>query len=257
MDFIKQNYLNTSSMITINNNTATAENLFNRNKLYQYYTDGLDDDTQTLSITVTFDSTSPVSRIALIDTNFKEFKIFYNGSTASTLTLTNADTSTCSYTGNADQYKYFRFSTVQCSSITIDAKTTQTANQEKVLGLLVLSDLNFELELKPSAKSYKPKKVPKQIVHKLSDGGTRLHNVSSKWETDFTLDYLNTTQRNALFEIYDSGLPFNFCPFGTATGWDGFLYETVWDGPFEFYQYSDNAAASGFSGKVSLNETPY
>lgn len=257
MEFIKANYLNTTTMITVNSNTGTVENLFNRNKLYQYYSDGLDSDSTTCSITITFSATTSVSRIALVDTNFKQFSFYYNGATANAFTLTEGDTTTSSYTGNTDQFKYFRFNTVQCSSITIDAKTTQTADQEKLLGLLVLSDLNTSLTLIPSAKNYKPNKVPKQIVHKLSDGGTRLHNISSKWETDFSLDYVSETQRDALFEVYDSGLPFNFCPFGTATGWDGLIYEAVWDGAFGFYQYSDNAAASGFSGKVSLNETPY
>lgn len=256
MDFLKTNLINTSTQIAVNSNTTTASNLFNRDKLYQYSSDQLNNDLTSAAITITFDTTMSVSRIALIDMNFKDFSIFYNGSTASTFTLSSGDTIASSYTNNLDEHKYFQFATVQCSSITINAKKTVVADQEKRLGLFVISDLDLSLTLIPSAKKYKPTKVPKQIVHKLSDGGSRLHNISSKWSLDFSLDYVSAAQRDSLFDIYDSGLPFNFCPFGTTTAWDGTIFESVWDGPFEFYQFSDDAATSGFSGKVSLLETP-
>ena len=256
MEFLTTNIINTTTQIQVNSNTGTAANLFNRSKLYQFYSDGLNNDATTCSIQITFDATTSVSRLALLDTNFKEFSIFYNGATASTFTLVGGDTTSSSYTANADEYKYFRFSTIQCSSITINAKTTIVANNEKRLGQFVIADLYYALTLIPSAKSYKPKKVPKQVVHKLSDGGTRVHNISSKWSIDFGLDYLSAADRDELFEIYDAGIAFNFAPFGTTTSWDGLMFEAAWDGTFEFYQYSDNAAASGFSGKVSLEETP-
>lgn len=258
VEFNKANLLNTTTQIAVNSNTSTASALFNRDPLYQYFTENLNNDLTTAAITITFDATTPVSRIALIDTNFKEFSIFYNGATASTFNLVGGDTSVSSYTGNADENKFFRFSTVQCSSITINAKKTITANQEKILGNLVISDLIMELTMIPSAKSYKPKLNPKQIVHKLSDGGTRIHNVRRKWDFSFSLDFMSESQRDSLFEnVYDAGVPFNFVPFGTATAWDSLCVESVWDGPFDFYEYSDNAARSGYSGKVSLKETPF
>lgn len=256
MEFLSANIINTTTQISVNSNTTVASNLFNRDPIYQYYTDGMANDLTTTSITITFDATTAVSRIALVDTNFKEFSVFYNGTTASTFALTAADTTVSSYTGNADENKYFRFATTLCTSITVNAKKTITANQEKRLGLFVISDLRISLNLIPSAQGYKPRIVPKQVVHRLSDGGVRLHNIRNKWETSMDLDFITTTQRDGLFDVYDLGLAFNFCPFGTATGWDASIYEAVWDGPFTFYEYSDNAASSGFSGKVSLKETP-
>ncbi len=256
MEFIKANFLNTTTQISVNSNTSTVSNLFNRDKLFQYYSDLLNSDLTTCAITITFDSTIPISRIALIDTNFKDFSIFHDGVTASTFSLVGGDTTASIYTGNADTNKYFSFATVQCASITINAKKTMTADQEKRLGLLVISDLNLSLSVIPSARSYKPKKVPKQVVHKLSDGGSRIHNISSKWSLGFSLEYISATERDSLFDIYDSGLAFNFCPFGTTTSWDGLIFECVWPGNFEFYEYSDNATSAGFSGKISLEETP-
>lgn len=256
MEFIKANLLNTTTQLSVNSNTATSSNLFNRDYLYQYYSDQFNNDLTTTSITVTFDSTTSVSRIALLDTNFKEFSIFYNGSTASTFTLLNADTTTSSYTGNTDVNKYFRFSTLQVSSITINAKKTITADQEKYLGLFMISDLNLSLSKIPNAQNYKPRLFPKQVVHKLSDGGSRIHTVRRKWETKLQLNYIQQAERDSLYDLYTAYTEFNFCPFGTTTSWDGLLFECVWDGDFDFYEYSDNATSSGFSGQISLKETP-
>lgn len=256
MEFIKANYLNTTTQISVNSNTSTVSNLFNRDLLYQYYSEALDSDLTTCSIHITFASTISVSRIAMLGMNFKEFSFFYNGSTASTFSLLNADTTVSSYTGNLDANKYFRFNTIQVSSITINAKKTIIADQEKFISLFVISDLNLALSKIPSAQSYKPRLIPKQSVHKLSDGGTRIHTFRRKWDTDLKIDYVDTTERDLLFDIYSSTDEFNFCPFGTSTSWDASMFECVWDGPFSFYEYSDNAASSGFSGVISLKETP-
>ena len=201
MEFIKANYLNTTTQISVNSNTSTVSNLFNRDNLYQYYSDGFNNDLTTTTINITFDSTTAVSRIALLDTNFKEFTLFYNGSTASTFSILNSDTSSSSYTGNTDVNKYFRFSTIQVSSITINAKKTITADQEKLLGLLVISDLNLSLSKIPNAQNYKPRLFPKQVVHKLSDGGSRVHTVRRKWETKLMLNYIQQDERDSLYDI--------------------------------------------------------
>lgn len=256
MEFIEQNYLNTTTMLTLNSNTTLANYLFNPDPYYNYVSSGLNDDTTSMSITITFSSTSPVSRISLKDINLKEFKIFYDGVTANTFAITGANTTTCDYTANSDTSLYFRCSTVQCSSITLDAKKTMIANQEKVIGLFVASDLLYSLAIIPSAQNYKPVLNQKQIVHTLSDGGTRIHNVRSKFSFGISLNYLQETDRDSLKSIYNRSNPFMFCPFGTTTSWDGILFESVWTGPFDFYEYSDNASSSGFSGKITLKETP-
>lgn len=258
MEFLKASYFNTSTQIAVSSNTLASANLFNRDPVFQYYSSGDNSDLTTTSITITFDSTTPVSRLALVGMNFKEFKVFYNGATASTFTLVGADTTTSDYATNTDANKYFKFSTIGVSSITIDCKKTITADQEKYIGLFVPSDLIFTLSPIPSARGYKPKLTPKQIVHKLSDGGTRLHNVKKKWDVSIDVDYLSTTNRDLLYSsVFNRNAAFNFCPFGTATGWGGQIFESVWDGPFSFYEFSDNNANVGFSGKITLKETPF
>lgn len=256
MEFIKANLLNTTTQIAVNSNTGTAANLFTRDSYYQYFSDGLNNDATTASITISFADTTSVSRIGLLDTNFKNFRMFYNGATANSFTLVGGDTTTSIYTNNLETNKYFRFATLAVSSITLQCTATQIANTEKLLGLLVLSDLEVSLEKIPSAQQYKPKIVPKQVVHKLSDGGTRINTVRRKFEASLSLEYIDEAERNTLEDLYYQDNPFNFCPFGTTTGWDGLLFETVWSGDFDFYEYSDNAASSGFGGKINLKETP-
>jgi hypothetical protein len=256
MEFIKANYLNTTTQISVNSNSGIASNLFNRDSIYQYYSENFNSDSTTSSIEIDFGSTVSVSRIGLLDINLKEFNIFYNGLTANSISLVNADTATCNYSTNQDQNKYFSFNTIQASSITIEAKKTFIADQEKVIGLLTISDLQVEFTKIPSANSYKPRIVPKQIVHKMSDGGTRIQTVKRKWEAKINLDYISEQERENLYSLYSAGNEFNFVAFGTSTGWNGLMFETVWDGPFDFYEYSDNASSAGFSGSISLKETP-
>jgi hypothetical protein len=255
MEFLTANLINTTTQIAVSANTSVASNLFNRDPLYQYYTENYADDSLTASITITFDATTSVSRISLKDTNLKEFTMFYNGATSNSFALTNS-TATSSWNSNAETDLYLKFPTTLCTSITIDMKKTITANQEKRIGLLTIADLYLELTQIPSANNYKPKIVPKQVVHKLSDGGTRIHNVKKKWTTSVSLDFVSKTIRDSLEDLYDLQDPFNFCPFGTASSWDALLFEAVWDGPFNFYEYSDNASSSGFSGDITMKETP-
>lgn len=257
MEFLTQNHINTTSMIAVNSNTTTAENLFNRDPFYQYVSDGMNNDATTASITITFDATTPVSRIALMDTNVKAFTVFYNGVTANTFPLDSSGATTASaFTSNTSEAVYMRCAnTVMVSSVTIDMKTTQVANQEKLLGELYLGDLLLSLVRNPQARGYKPRVVPKQVVHRMSDGGVRMHQVRKKREEAISFDFVDETERNALEDIYNRVDPFTFVPFGTTTSWNGVLFEAIWDGPFNFYEYSDNAAASGYSGGISLKET--
>lgn len=257
MEFLKSNLINTTTQIAVTNNTTVVANIFNRDPFYQYYTDGLNNDLTTGSITITFAATTSVSRIALIDTNVKDFTIFYNGLTANAFTLVNQNTTTSSFTGNTDENVYLRFATVAVSSITIDMKKTITANQDKILGLFYISDLYYTLAQIPKADGYKPNLAPKQIVHTLSDGGTRIHNVRNKFNLNIELYYLSQSDVTSIRTIYDLQGAFQFSAFGTSTGWTNpVFFECVWTGPFSFYEYSDNATAAGFDGKIILKETP-
>ncbi len=214
-----------------------------------------DNDLTTTSIVINFDSTTTVSRIGLLGINWKEFDVFYNGSTASTISLSNADTTACNYSSNSDTSKYFKFSAINATSLSFEIKSTIVANSEKLLSFLHVSDIYFEFGRVPSSNSYKPVLTPKQIVHTMGDGGTKVHNIARKQATDVGFKYLTFDQKNELKTIFDLQGLFSFAPFGTASGWDGILYEANWIGAFDFEKYSDNASVAGFTGNIKLRET--
>jgi hypothetical protein len=257
MEFLKASYCQTTTQFTVSSNTSTVDNIFNPDKTVQWYSDGFNNDATTVSMTITFDATTSVDRIALRETNLKGFRIFYNGATANTFSMTTTgSTSTAYWTGNSESALYLRLNgAVQCSSVTIDMHTTQVANSEKAIGHLVISRLDRELERVPSADAYSPKVDIEQVVHQMSDGGTRVHTVNKKFAVDLKLKYVSRTFRDYLETLYNSRDNFIFCPFGTTTSWDEVIFDAVWVGNFDFFKFSDSAQASGFSGNISLRET--
>jgi hypothetical protein len=256
MDFLTANLINTTTQISLTNQTALASSLFNRDEYYQYYTDGLNNDLTSASITITFGTTTSVSRIALIDTNLKDFTVFYNGVTASTFTLVSQATTASSFTGNADENVMLRFATIGVSSVTIQMKKTITADQEKILGLFYIGDTYFSLGKLPNASNYKPQRVPKEIVHTLSEGGTRVSRVREKFDLSINLDYVSASDVSSLKDVKAQS-SFNFAAFSTSTGWTNpVFFEAVWPGSFNFYEFSDEVVSNGFSGNIKLKETP-
>lgn len=257
MEFLSQNLINTTTQITVTSNTEREQYLFNPDPYFQYYTEDYADDSLTASVVITFDATTSVSRMALIDTNLKEFSIFYNGATASTFNFSGATTSS-SFTSNSQTSMFLRSDTaVNCTSITIDMKKTITAHEEKRIGFLYIGTSIYELSRTPSSSGYKPKVIPKQVVHALSDGGVRINRIRNKWSTTIKFDHIELAERNELRAIYDRVDPFYFCAFGTYTAWDGIMFEANWTNDFDFYEYSDDAASAGFSGDINLKETPF
>lgn len=255
MDFCKTNLILTTSAFTLDSNTILAQNIFNRDLNYQYFSEGFDNDNTTTTITVTFDSTTAVSRISLFNINWKNFSFYYDGVTANSISLNGADTTTSSYTSNSNTTMFFRFDTILTDTISFDINSTQVANEEKVVGFMYISDAYFTFDRIPSAGNYKPVVSPKQIVHQMGDGGTKVHNIARKNEIDITLKYLTTAQRNQLKTIYDLQDVFWFAPFATTTSWNGLFFEANWIGDFEPDKYSDNAVDSGFNVRLKLRET--
>lgn len=255
MDFNKQNFILTTSALTLSTNSLLAENLINPNKDYQYFSNGDDSDLTTTTITLTFDNTTTISRIALLNHNFQDFTMFYNGATANTFTLTSGATSTSDWSSNSETSQYLQFATLAVSSVTIEATETITANAEKHMSFLYVSDNYFTFDRIPASNSYKPAINPKQVVHQMGDGGTKIHNVDFKRSADIKYKYLTDAQREQLKSIWDLDDPFYFALFPTTTSWDGVFFEANWIGPFDFEKYSLDAEVSGFSGSMKLRET--
>lgn len=259
MEFLRANYLETTTAISLTGGgTLTAKYLFYRDPTFQYVTDTAGTDATTASITVAFDRTTTVDRIALVAHNLKKYRIFYNGATASTFALTSTAnlTTTTNFTTNSATSQFFRVTPVDCTSVTIDMYETITTNTEKAIGYLMLSECLLDFPVDPAADGYKPVLVPNSVEHKLSTGGKRIHKTGDKWSVQLSLKYIESSFVESLRDIYNDETSFAFCPFGTATGWtDEILFDCCWSNNFEFYKYADNAVSAGFTGKIELEET--
>lgn len=258
MELLKQNFLNTTTQFVVNSNTATVGNVFIRDTKFQYASDLFNDDNTTVTMTINFDVTTTVDRIAIVEHNLKAFTIFYNGVTANTFALDAAqDTSVSDFITNSESSLYLMAASVDCTSVTIDMKSTIIADSNKAIGYLVMSEKRTDFNGRiPSARNYNTTINPRAVVHRLSDGGTRIQTLDEKRSSRISIDFINQTNRDELKDIYDEHLEVIFAPFGTTSSWDVVIYPCVWEGDFNFFRFSDNASDAGFSGSINLLETP-
>jgi len=258
MEFLSENYVNTTTQFLVNDGTATVSNIFNPNFRFQFASANFANDLTTVTMRINFDETMTIDRIAICEHNLKDFTLFYNGATANTFVLTNTgDTIASSYSSNSATAHFFRTTQIYATSVSIDMKKTITANQNKAIGYLAISKKRTDFNNRnPSAQGYQLKRNPMQIKHVMSNGGVRLQTLEDKYESNISFEYLTEAVKNELKEIYDNHEEIIFCPFGTTTGWDSVIFPCVWSGDFNFFNYSDNASDAGFSGSINLLETP-
>lgn len=256
MEFATKNEINTTTMISVDSNTLLVARLFGGDKSLQWRSDGDDDDTTISSITIEFDATTSIGRIAMLNHNIKDFTIFYDGVTANTFVVTGATTVT-DYSQNSATSQYWIATSVECTSVTFDLNKTMVADSEKAIGHLYVGDSLLTFDRLPAAKNYKPKIDSVETVHTLSDGGTRIHQVSKKWKVDISYKYITQSFRDDLETVYNSKDSFIYVPFPTTSSWDGIFVRAVWPGDFDFYGYSDDVLDAGYSGSIAIREIPY
>lgn len=256
MEFLDQNFINTTTQITVPSGTSTVANVFDRSSA-QWSSYGQDTDTTAVTMTVAFDATMTVNRVALQNINLKGFKIYYNGTTTNALLCDGApDTTTASYTGNSSTNLYFYFSSTAMTSLTIVATSTMVANQEKKIGELWITAQEAQLEYNPSARDYTAKIDRKEFAHEMSDGGQAVYVLSEKFVATIKLEYVSSTLRDSLYDLYTKWDEFVFAPFPTGTSWDGRIYEVNWTGDFDFEAFTDNTYGNGYTGTIRIKETP-
>lgn len=254
-EFLTQNYFDTTTQLSgYNSGTVTVSDLRDVRPTYQYQTENEADDSVTSSLVYTFDETQTVERISLQGINWREFNIYYDGVTAQAFTLLNSDTNSSQWTGNSATAFMLEVQTQACLSITFDAKKTIVADSEKAAGYIYMGRELSSFDRNPRSKNYKPNFTPKEVEHKMSDGGTRLHYIDEKFDCQIKMLYISTGLRDSLKALKDLRASFFVSIFPTATGWDELFKEVVWPGAFDFYRLSDDAAGAGYSGTIRLKE---
>lgn len=123
--------------IVAGDSNPSAQYAIDRNR-FTYYRSSGSTDLITEELTITFDEARSISRLFLIDHNWKSYNIQYmNGSGSftnftSVVGLGGAQASVTETTYARDT-AYYEVATVSTTSIRLQVTTTQTANQEKYL----------------------------------------------------------------------------------------------------------------------------
>ena len=241
--------------MTVNSGTNSVANLMARDETKQYSSFQFNNDLTTSSIQITFDNTTSVSRIALIGINAKSFRLFYNGDTSNALAL-QGDTSSSVWSSNSETSLYLAFDSISATQIDIEMTATQVADSEKILSYFGICDTKLDFTRFPDSKGYKALIDAQEIVHTLSDGGTRVNSLGEKFSLDLKLKAIPRAMRDSLRSIFMDKDDFIFSAFGTTTSYEGIFYPVVWIGNFAFYQYNSNNVNSGYDGAIKLREIP-
>lgn len=257
MYFLEKSFLQTSTQIQVDVNTALAENIMSRDETRQYFTSNYNNDLLTASLTINFDVTTTVDCLVLMEMNLKGFNVFYNGVTANAFALVpTSSTNTSQFVNNDQKDMFLEFTPVACNSITIDMNTTFLANSEKAIGYMVPTAKILEFTRNPSYRDYKPLRKNEEVVHRLSNGGTRINIKDKKFMADIKLKYVPLEMKDELEEVHRATDEFIYVAFPQTVNWDGVCFPCVWEGSFDFENFSNNSPAAGYEGIIKLRETP-
>lgn len=248
MKFLDRSLVNTTTMIIVGSNTDLSQYIFDRDTETQYSSLGFADDLTSTIISIVLNSGSSVDRIFIQNHNLRQFRIFYNSTTASVFSPDALVSS------NSATAHYFSFATTTVNSIQIQMDKTIVANQEKAVGEIYIGALKLDFERNPAADSFKPLIYRKQVEHEMPNGGISQYNVGDKNRYSLKFKFLTETFKDDLLDVYNESEAFYYLPFPTTTSWDGKAQEVVWSGGFDF-TYSSNPKDAGFSGSINLKET--
>jgi hypothetical protein len=251
MEFLRQNLLNTTTMITTtaNNGVGTFAYAYDRNVRLKYTTVGYNSSTVS-GFSVKFSSTTPVSHILIQNHNLRQFRVYYDSVTANSLAVV---------TNNSATSTYISFATVSVANIEIEMELQQTSgapasNTEKMFGEIIIGDRLLVFERNPSYDNWNPTWMRKQIVHEMPDGGVKVFQIQDKFQANLQWHYVTQSFRDNLYTLWSSANSMYFVPFPTTSAWDGRAYEIAWLGDFNF-TYEENSKTQGFMGNVMLRET--
>lgn len=257
MQFLRQNFVNTTSVLAVDSNTGSVSNMLDRNLDTAWESSGYGSTTVT---TIVFTPASPqvINRIALTGHNFKAFTIFYDQTTTNTLSLTSADTATSTWATNSQTAHFLEFDNKTITSLHIRITSAQTADTEKSIQELYVGSKYFTFANNPPHDNYSPEPQEKIFTHEMSDGGSVKYWLADTFKATIDMPFVSTAERVNFKSVYtaNKSAPVVFVPYPTTTSWDQELYEVNWVNGFDFYKLEGNTkATSGFRGKINLAET--
>jgi hypothetical protein len=170
----------------------------------------------------------------------------------------NSDNYATSYFSSGiggDKSVYFKTNIdYNVTSLSFHLNYTEPTGNEKAIGFIYIGSLLHTMSRNPSSKNYKPTKAPQQSVHKLSDGGRRIHRLKQNWSAKIKYQIIDESERSSLETIFNRDEAFYFAAFETDSSWDAIFFKSVWDGPFDFYEFTNDNPNTGNRGSISLRE---
>lgn len=249
MEFLKANFLNTTTMVVSSTGSGTFANLFDRNDNLAWASVGHDADTTT-TLSIEFGQNVVLSSIILKNHNLKDFRVFYNSATANTFPTD------VNVTGNSLTSSYFNFASTTVSSITLQMDASIPGNDEFKVGELIPTERRIQFDVNPAHRNYNPSVRLTKIIHRMPDGGKTAFNIRNKFRASIDLEFIGDSFHSGLEQVYDESLPIIFVPFPTTgSDWDGRAHEVIWTNDFNF-TFGDNSKTQGRSGEIVIEETP-
>lgn len=180
-------------------NTDDQNLCLGTNKYFKWQSSGSDDIT-TETLTITLPVSTSISRIFLVNHNLKNFQIQYGASLdfANVVGLDSYSDNLIDVTGFARNTAYFEFDAVTTDTIIITMDTTQTANAEKYIGQVIVTNELGTLTGYPEIKNVT---FDRNISKEKSISG-RKHIQKSFESFSFDLD-LNTYPVQADIDLLD------------------------------------------------------
>lgn len=141
--FFKESKIKDATAESSVSGNASVASLLNNNRETFWRSSGSNDSTTEI-ITVTFAEDKAIDRIALVNTNAKNFNITYDVSGtwtafANVVGIDGAETG-INITGHAQDTAYYEFDSVTTGSIKIEIDTTQTVDAEKFINHVICTE---------------------------------------------------------------------------------------------------------------------
>ena len=245
-----RNWVDANSVITSTHGGTTGA-LFDRGTAVQFVTTGANSDATTFEVTISFydggvSQTRSVDSMFLLNHNLKTWTLYYwNGSSWVSATSQAAD---------AQASRYSAFTLFSASSVKLSCTATQTTNQEKAIGEIVLCGVALAAD---DLASYDTKwrEKTKEIV--LGDGA--IHRVitravsgrNGRYEARCRWSYLSKAQRDNFKALKEAGQPFLWQPESVNVPEE--VYYVHWTNTWDD-KYMSNYKGAGYEVVMDLKE---
>jgi hypothetical protein len=249
---LTKNYVQSDDTITASSGQTSVGALYNRDPQSRYMSSGADSDATQVTIEVDFYESGIVQNrtidtLILQNHNLKDWNFdYWNGTIWVTLITATGDMAT-------DEYR--TFSAVITTAVRIQATATQTPNQEKAIGEMIVNALL--LDVGQDMMDYSIQFREYMALQRLGDGSYRkivkrwTPNRIEKYEAAIGWKVMNLSTVNLLYTVKETNLPFYWYPESISR--PDQIYYVHWTSPFKA-AYSAMVKSAGWNINIDLKE---